>query len=40
VLQAFSDKLLIVRQSLTYDRGKEMACHRQLSERTGIAVYF
>lgn len=44
VLQAFSDKLLSIaqpmRQSLTYDRGKEMACHRQLSERTGIAVYF
>ena len=44
MLQAFSDKLLSIaqpmRQSLTYDRGKEMACHRQLSERTGIAVYF
>ena len=44
VLQAFSDKLLSVaqpmRQTMTYDRGKEMAFHRQLSERTGIAVYF
>ncbi len=44
VLQAFSDKLLSIaqplRQTLTYDRGKEMACHRQLSQRTGIAVYF
>ncbi len=42
--QAFSDKLLSIaqplRQTLTYDRGKEMACHRQLSQRTGIAVYF
>jgi IS30 family transposase len=44
VLQAFSDKLLSIaqpmRQTLTYDRGKEMAHHRELSERTGIAVYF
>ena len=44
VLQAFSDKLLSIaqpmRQTLTYDRGKEMARHGELSERTGVAVYF
>jgi transposase, IS30 family len=29
-----------LRQTLTYDQGKEMALHRQLSERTGLAIYF
>jgi IS30 family transposase len=28
------------RLSLTYDQGREMASHRQLSEMTGIKVYF
>ncbi len=44
VLQAFTDKLNAVaqplRKTLTYDRGKEMAYHQQLSANTGIAVYF
>ena len=44
VLQAFTDKLQGIakplRLSLTYDQGKEMAYHRQLTEVTGIAVYF
>ena len=44
VLQAFSDKLNAIaapmRQSLTYDRGSEMAQHAQLSQRTGMKVYF
>jgi len=44
VLQAFTDKLNAVarpmRKTLTYDRGKEMAHHQQLSANTGIAVYF
>ncbi|WP_345064556.1 IS30 family transposase, partial [Acidovorax lacteus] len=44
VLQAFSDKLNRIaapmRQSLTYDRGSEMAQHAQLSQRTGMKVYF
>lgn len=44
VLQAFTDKLNAIaqpmRRSLTYDRGKEMAYHAQLSANTGIAVYF
>ena len=43
VLQAFTDKLNAVaqpmRKTLTYDRGREMAHHRQLSANTGIAVY-
>jgi IS30 family transposase len=44
VLQAFSDKLIAIaspmRQSLTYDRGSEMAGHAQLTRNTGIKVYF
>ncbi len=44
VLQAFTDKLNSIaqpmRRSLTYDRGKEMARHRELSANTGIRVYF
>jgi transposase, IS30 family len=44
VLQAFTDKLNAVaqpmRKTLTYDRGKEMSHHQQLSANTGIAVYF
>ena len=44
VLQAFTDKLNGIaqpmRQTLTYDRGKEMAYHRQLTANTGVAVYF
>ena len=44
VLQAFSDKLNAIaqpmRQSLTYDRGSEMAQHAQLSQNTGMHVYF
>ena len=44
VLQAFTDKLNAVaqpmRKTLTYDRGKEMAHHQQLTANTGVAVYF
>jgi len=44
VLQAFTDKLLSIakpmRLSMTYDQGREMALHKELSKRTGIAVYF
>ncbi|MBO0941301.1 IS30 family transposase, partial [Acidovorax temperans] len=44
VLQAFSDKLNGVaspmRQSLTYDRGREMAEHARLTQNTGMKVYF
>ena len=44
VLQAFTDKLITIakpmRKTLTYDRGKEMTHHQQLSINTGIAVYF
>jgi len=29
-----------VRKTLTYDQGKEMALHRQLTKRTGLKVYF
>jgi IS30 family transposase len=29
-----------MRKSLTYDQGKEMSEHNQLSERTGVAVFF
>ena len=44
VLQAFTDKLNAIaqpmRQSVTYDRGREMAYHQQLTQATGVAVYF
>ena len=44
VPQAFTDKLNGIaqpmRQTLTYDRGKEMARHLELSQATGVAVYF
>ena len=44
VLQAFTDKLNSIaqpmRQTLTYDRGKEMSYHQQLTLNTGVAVYF
>jgi len=44
VMQAFSDKLLGIaapmRQSMTYDQGREMAMHKELSRRTDVAVYF
>jgi IS30 family transposase len=44
VLQAFTDKLLSIaepmRLSLTYDQGREMTRHKELTERTGVAVYF
>lgn len=44
VMQAFTDKLLGIaqpmRQSMTYDQGKEMALHKQLTQNTGMAVFF
>ena len=44
VLQAFADKLNQIaqpmRKTLTYDRGREMAHHVQLTVNTGVAVYF
>lgn len=44
VLQAFTDKLIGIaqpmRKTLTYDRGREMAYHRELTAATGMAVYF
>ena len=42
VLQPFTDKLLsvalLMRLSMTYDQGREMAMHKKLSEQTGMAV--
>jgi transposase, IS30 family len=44
VLQAFSDKLNAIaqpmRNTMTYDRGQEMAYHQQLTTNTGVVVYF
>ncbi|WP_446812113.1 IS30 family transposase [Methylomonas sp. 2BW1-5-20] len=44
VLQAFTDMLNRIAQpmrlSMTYDQGREMALHKQLTANTGIAVYF
>ncbi len=43
MLRALTDKFLDVakpmRLSMTYDQGREMALHKTLSERTGIAVH-
>lgn len=43
-LEAFSAKLNSIaeplRQTLTYDQGKEMSRHKQLAEQTGLRVYF
>ena len=43
-LAAFTAKLNLIaapmRQSLTYDQGKEMARHAELTARTGVKVYF
>jgi len=43
-LKGFSDKLNSIaapmRQSLTYDQGREMAKHRELTAQTGVKVYF
>lgn len=43
-LAAFTAKLNLIaaplRQTLTYDQGKEMARHKQLAQATGIRVYF
>lgn len=44
VLQAFTDKLRSIaqpmRKTLTYDQGREMARHKELTANTGVAVYF
>jgi IS30 family transposase len=43
-LEGFTAKLRSIaepmRQTLTYDQGKEMARHAELSANTGIKVYF
>lgn len=43
-LQSFAANLNAIaqpmRQSLTYDQGKEMARHAQLTAKTGVKVYF
>jgi IS30 family transposase len=43
-LDGFSEALSAIppelRKTLTYDQGREMSKHAQLTERTGIAVYF
>jgi IS30 family transposase len=43
-LRAFSAKLNSIaepmRQTLTYDQGREMAKHQELTRRTGVKVYF
>lgn len=38
--QAFAPLPEQVRQSLTYDQGKEMALHRALTQATGLKIYF
>jgi len=38
--QAFSPLPTEMRQTLTYDQGKEMALHKKLAESTGLKIYF
>ena len=44
VLQGFSEAFeripAVIRESMTYDQGKEMACHEALSERIKMDIYF
>ena len=37
---AFSPLDASLRQTLTYDQGKEMALHKQLAQSTGLKIYF
>ena len=37
---AFSALPPEIRQTLTYDQGKEMALHKKLAENTGLKIYF
>ncbi len=37
---AFSPLDAALRQTLTYDQGKEMALHKKLAESTGLKIYF
>ena len=43
-LDGFSEALSAIppelRKTFTYDQGREMSKHAQLTERTGVAVYF
>jgi IS30 family transposase len=43
-LEGFSAALngmpLAVRKSMTYDQGREMARHAEITQRTGVAIYF
>jgi len=38
--QAFSPLDEALRQTLTYDQGKEMALHKKLAQSTGLKIYF
>lgn len=38
--QAFSPLPVEMRQTLTYDQGKEMALHKRLAQSTGLKIYF
>ena len=38
--RAFERIPTVIRESMTYDRGKEMACHVELAERLKLDIYF
>jgi len=37
---ALNSMPLAVRKSMTYDQGREMAKHAELTQKTGVAIYF
>jgi IS30 family transposase len=37
---ALNSMPLAVRKSMTYDQGREMARHAELTQKTGVAIYF
>ncbi|MEG0870702.1 MAG: IS30-like element ISPsp4 family transposase, partial [Hafnia sp.] len=37
---ALNNMPLAMRKSMTYDQGREMAQHAEITQRTGVAIYF
>lgn len=39
-IEKFNELPSVLKKSLTYDRGTEMACHEKITAQTGVTVYF